>query len=207
INEKKLFRYPLKHLFLIDKKNYINLLELITPFSILPMSEVVIACFEISSVSLYQPYKIGENLNLRKQENGESSVDEPYFFQDFPNVYTLIQYLNATFTFRIFDSYGYLNKTTGQFNGLVQDLYEERGHISGTCLILSEERHRMVEFIKSFGYWSTKAKFILKKPSLSYIENIYYMTFTNKVWIASLVVLVIFAVVLYILLNWEANYL
>ncbi|KAJ8931043.1 hypothetical protein NQ314_016071, partial [Rhamnusium bicolor] len=137
----------------------------------------------------------------------ESTVDEPYFFQDFPNIYTVIQYLNATFTFRIFDSYGHLNKTTGQFNGLVQDLYEERSHIAGTFLVLSEERHLMVEFIKTFGYWSTKVKFILKKPSLSYIENIYYMTFTNKVWIASLVVLVIFAVVLYILLNWEANYL
>ena len=66
MNQKKKFRYPLKHLFLTDRNNYEDLLKLIEPFSILPMSDVVIACFEDSSAILYQPYKIGENTSLSK---------------------------------------------------------------------------------------------------------------------------------------------
>ncbi|KAJ8966577.1 hypothetical protein NQ317_016738 [Molorchus minor] len=74
-------------------------------------------------------------------------------------------------------------------------------------LILSPDRQMIVEYLKSYGYWSTKSKFILKKPSTSYMLNIYYMTFAGGVWIASLVVLLTFAVVLYVLLNWEIKFL
>lgn len=57
--------------------------------------------------------------------------NEPYFSQDFPNIYSLIQFLNASFRIRMFNSYGYVNHTTGEFDGLVRDLIDENSHIGG----------------------------------------------------------------------------
>ncbi|KAJ8944992.1 hypothetical protein NQ318_010194, partial [Aromia moschata] len=255
INERRLFRYPLKYLMLINKADYSTFLAIFEQFDVLPMSNIVIACFEESStVNMYQPYKTGENgiliienYGTWSKKNGirilhevpllerrrnlqnytlhvgtvvnnlaslevkninditEFGEDEPYFFQDIPNMYNLLEYLNASFMFRVFDSYGYLNHTTGKFNGMARDLYDEKSHISGVSLILSEDRIKIVEYLYSYEYWSTKSKFILKKPSMSYVDNIYYTTFDNQVWIATLVILLIFATVLYVLLNWENN--
>lgn len=65
------------------------------------------------------------------------------------------------------------------------------------------DRQKVIQFIKSFNPYGTK--FILKKPSISFIENIFLMTFTKEVWIASLTVLTVFGIVLYGLLNWETE--
>ncbi|KAG5893067.1 hypothetical protein JTB14_014846 [Gonioctena quinquepunctata] len=254
MNKTRMFRYPLKHLFLIDFCGFEDFIGTLKDFDILPMSEVFVASFNDSAVNIHQPYKIRkrgdmiiehygnwssqngltyfyENVpTVRRRKNfqnsqisvsvvvnnnkslevdnfddfAEAKADEPYFFQDFPNVYGLLQYINASFIFRKFDSYGYLNRTAGKFNGLVNDLCEENGDISGTTLFLTEERHQVIEFIKTFDSWGTK--FILKKPSTSYIENIYLMTFTAKVWIASFAILFIFGIVLFLLLKWEKKY-
>lgn len=68
---------------------------------------------------------------------------------------------------------------------------------------MSEERQRILDYIAIATTWG--GKIILKKPSMSYIENIYLMTFTGQVWIASLLVLITFGITLYILLNWEKH--
>ncbi|CAG9822647.1 unnamed protein product [Phaedon cochleariae] len=158
--------------------------------------------FQQSEIIVSVVVKNPKSLDVKNFDDfSEVDENEPYFFQDFPNVHSLFQHLNASFSFRIFDSYGYLNHSTGRFDGMVADLYEEKGDISGTALFLSEDRQKIVDFIKTFNSWGTK--FVLKKPSLSYIENIYFMTFAKQVWIASLVILFLFGAVLYILLNWE----
>lgn len=66
---------------------------------------------------------------------------------------------------------------------------------------MSEDRQSAVEFLNTYNQYGIRL--ILKKPSMSYIENIYLMTFTGKVWLACGVFLSIFGGVLYILLNWE----
>jgi hypothetical protein len=49
-------------------------------------------------------------------------------------------------------------------------------------------------------------RFIVKKPSTSYIKNIFVITFNTSVWIASMVVMIIAAVVVKMILNWEAKH-
>lgn len=56
---------------------------------------------------------------------------EPYFTQDFLNIYNMIEFLNASFSLKMFNSYGYLNPATGEFDGLVKDLIDGKSHISG----------------------------------------------------------------------------
>lgn len=88
-------------------------------------------------------------------------------------------------------------------NNLIIRINVGLSSFSGTAFFLSEDRQNVLDFIKSFNPYGTK--FILKKPSMSFIENIFLMTFTKEVWIASLVVLTIFGIALYVLLNWEAS--
>lgn len=66
------------------------------------------------------------------------------------------------------------------------------------------ERFQAVDYLIKIG--STSIKFVLKKPSKSYVENIYFVTFTSKVWMAGLAVLLLFACVLYPMLNWETRH-
>lgn len=60
----------------------------------------------------------------------KSQADEPYFFQDIANINNLMHYLNASYSLKIFKSYGYLNHTSGKFDGVVGDISEQRSDIS-----------------------------------------------------------------------------
>ncbi|CAH1100781.1 unnamed protein product [Psylliodes chrysocephalus] len=132
-----------------------------------------------------------------------SSLDEPFFLENAPNIMNMIYYLNASHIFRPYKVYGHFNQTTGKFYGMVNDLAQGLGDITGSALFVSEERQRILDYIAIATTWG--GKIILKKPSMSYIENIYLMTFTGQVWIASLLVLITFGITLYILLNWEKH--
>ncbi|CAH1979696.1 unnamed protein product [Acanthoscelides obtectus] len=149
--------------------------------------------------------KKNESINIKNFDDLlEVSGDEPYFFNDFTNIYNLMQYINATFTLRPFQSYGYLDDSTGKFSGMVGDIIEGNSDITGSPFIPTDTRCKYLDIIKTFEQYGTR--FILKRPSLSFIENIFLMTFTKKVWIASTLVLILFGTVLYFLLNWEAKH-
>ncbi|XP_050503367.1 uncharacterized protein LOC126882445 [Diabrotica virgifera virgifera] len=67
--------------------------------------------------------------------------------------------------------------------------------------MLTEERARAINFLAKADTW--KIRFLLKKPSMSYVENIYLMTFTAEVWIATVSILFVFCLAIYFLMNWE----
>lgn len=77
--------------------------------------------------------------------------------------------------------------------------------ISGSSLFYTLDRFQVVDYLAKIGN-NIVFKFVLKKPSKSYVENIYYVTFTSKVWVAALTILLIFACVIYVMLNWETRY-
>ncbi|KAI2473962.1 Ionotropic receptor 75e, partial [Diabrotica virgifera virgifera] len=69
------------------------------------------------------------------------------------------------------------------------------------AMMLTEERARAINFLAKADTW--KIRFLLKKPSMSYVENIYLMTFTAEVWIATVSILFMFCLAIYFLMNWE----
>jgi hypothetical protein len=48
-------------------------------------------------------------------------------------------------------------------------------------------------------------RFVVRKPSTSYMKNIFLITFNLSVWVASVVVLAVFAAAVNIILNWETR--
>nr|CAH7737703.1 unnamed protein product [Callosobruchus chinensis] len=89
--------------------------------------------FEKYEIKISVVVKSNESINIKNFEDLlEVTGDEPYFFNDIANIYGLMQYINATFTLRPFQSYGYLNTTTGRFSGMMGDIIEGKSDITGT---------------------------------------------------------------------------
>lgn len=65
------------------------------------------------------------------------------------------------------------------------------------------------ERINAVAYMSVQSpyylKFVLKKPSLSYVKNIYVLVFDKTVWLVLAIILVIFAFAAFLILNIEAK--
>lgn len=113
--------------------------------------------------------------------------------------------VNASFTLHIFQSYGYYNKTTKQYNGMIRDMMIGNTDVTGVSVYMTEERFPAIDFLRRIGT-RHDTRFLVKKPSMSYIKNIYVITFTSKVWYAILTVALIFLPLLHYMLNWECTY-
>lgn len=115
----------------------------------------------------------------------------------------LVDYINASFTIVTREWHGYLNQTTGKWSGIVEALLTEKVDFSGTGLFITKERLEEVDYL-SFAN-PAKVRFLLRKPPLSYVTNILVIAFKRTVWISMMAVSVFFAIVLYLILNWESK--
>lgn len=123
--------------------------------------------------------------------------------QDFSTTRCLLDYCNANYTITIEKSYGYLNETTGQYDGIVGDLQNGIGDLAGNTMFMVKGRLEVVDYVKMLNQGSFR--FIFKQPPLSYTSNIMADSFRTSVWISMLIVLLLFAVALYVILNWESK--
>lgn len=68
-------------------------------------------------------------------------------------------------------------------------------HYIGTSAFMTEERVGLYEFV-AMGT-PTKAKFIFRAPTLSFVTNIYYLPFQANVWYSLVALVVISCIVIY----------
>ncbi|KAJ3637008.1 hypothetical protein MTP99_000505 [Tenebrio molitor] len=124
--------------------------------------------------------------------------------QDFLSMRSVFEHLHVNYTLKGVDSYGYYDAETGEFSGLVHEIQRGKADVSGVSIYFTEDRYAAVDLIKMGN--PLAIRFIVKKPSTSYIKNIFVITFNTSVWIASMVVMIIAAVVVKMILNWEAKH-
>ncbi|KAI2473964.1 Ionotropic receptor 75e, partial [Diabrotica virgifera virgifera] len=60
----------------------------------------------------------------------KATPSEIYFLGDFPVLYYMIQYLNATYAIQLHPVYGHYNKTTGEYYGIIKALYLGIGDVA-----------------------------------------------------------------------------
>ncbi|XP_068895616.1 ionotropic receptor 75a-like isoform X2 [Tenebrio molitor] len=70
-------------------------------------------------------------------------------------------------------------------------------------IFFTEDRYEAVDLIKQGNPHAIR--FVVRKPSTSYMKNIFLITFNLSVWVASVVVLAVFAAAVNIILNWETR--
>lgn len=73
-----------------------------------------------------------------------------------------------------------------------------------SAVLINRERLEAVDFLAMIN--PSSVRFVLRKPPLSYISNIFFLPFYWTVWISIFVVLFLFGFVLYFILNWETKY-
>ncbi|KAL1497147.1 hypothetical protein ABEB36_008153 [Hypothenemus hampei] len=129
---------------------------------------------------------------------------EIFFQQDMPLIYTLIQNLNATMNMIVYDKYGYevVNKSTGEIviNGMVRDVYDGKLDISES-VYWSPARRSRLQALAPIDFW--EIIFFLRKPSLSYITNIYFLTLSRWVWTVTFAITILIITTIYITFKWE----
>ncbi|XP_055699183.1 glutamate receptor 3-like [Phlebotomus papatasi] len=109
--------------------------------------------------------------------------------------------LNATRTFIHRNSWGFQNKTTGQWHGMLGDILEGKAEIGGTSLFIIPERVSIIEYLTLTV--STHGAFIFRPPPLSYVTNIFYLPFQGYVWLSCLALLILCTSIFF--LTWQWN--
>ncbi|KAK9879953.1 hypothetical protein WA026_008463 [Henosepilachna vigintioctopunctata] len=118
-------------------------------------------------------------------------------------VHYLLDFINATQEFIHKPSWGYKQKNSTFYDGMLGDLQREIVDLGGTPLFFVHDRIALVDYIAST--YKTYMKFIFRAPPLSYISNIFTLPFDTYVWYACLAITLLSLISIYLVLMWEYN--
>ncbi|XP_045777833.1 uncharacterized protein LOC123875831 [Maniola jurtina] len=116
------------------------------------------------------------------------------------NIRVALEFLNATPRYIFSHRWGY--KRNGQWSGMIDDLNRGRADLGTNCIPFVE-RLSVVVFTSSVSKFKTK--FIFRQPPLSFVSNIFTLTFSLNVWIAVIVCIIVSCITICIATKWEAS--
>ncbi|KAK9721133.1 Ligand-gated ion channel [Popillia japonica] len=114
----------------------------------------------------------------------------------------LFEYCNANVTYSGTEFFGYKDKT-GNYNGIVGALMRGEIDTSGSPMFTRIERVPLITYMTMQSPYYIK--FILKKPPLSYVKNIFFSAFEYKVWAAVILSFVVLTIASLFIYNMEAK--
>lgn len=92
----------------------------------------------------------------------------------------LISYLNASVTYSIVPSWGYLD-ANGEWSGMIGQLVKNEADLGATSLFFTADRVSVIQYIAMPS--STGSAFLFRSPKLSYTDNVFLLPFDDFVWI------------------------
>lgn len=113
----------------------------------------------------------------------------------------ILDTLNASRIFNFVNTWGYYNKTTQRFNGMVGQLVDGSANIGGTGLFVVQERIRLIEYLSMIT--PTQSRFVLRAPPLSYVSNIYSLPFSKNLWFYLVILLLLCIISIFIFFKIE----
>lgn len=106
----------------------------------------------------------------------------------------MIAYANATVQYSVVSTWGYLNKSTGQWDGMIGQLVNDDADIGASPLFFTGDRVAIIQYIAMPS--STTSVFIFRAPKLSYTDNVFLLPFDNLVWLCLIALVVVTAIFL-----------
>lgn len=106
----------------------------------------------------------------------------------------VIAFVNATVSYSIVPSWGYQNKTTERWDGMIGELVENQADIGASALFMTDDRAGTIEYIAMPS--PTGSAFIFRAPKLSYTDNVFLLPFDDFVWLCLLALVFVTAVFL-----------
>lgn len=110
-------------------------------------------------------------------------------------VITMFESLNSTWKIDEFPYWGFINGT-GKSGGIVGNVINEDGDISGTTAFITNERIPYVDYLALTV--ATRANFVFRAPPLTYVSNIYLLPFQANVWSGSFILVILSIVIILI---------
>lgn len=107
----------------------------------------------------------------------------------------LISYLNASVTYSIVPSWGYLD-ANGEWSGMIGQLVRNEADLGATSLFFTADRVSVIQYIAMPS--STSSAFIFRSPKLSYTDNVFLLPFDDFVWMCLVCLVLITAACLLI---------
>lgn len=111
-----------------------------------------------------------------------------------------MEYINASYSFTPTDSWGRVY-SNGSWTGMVRKLIDREEDITGTGLFMNSLRQPYIHFI--WRICKTRVIYIFRRPPLSYVSNIFTLSFQRNVWISSAMLAVLVIVLVYLTVAWE----
>lgn len=105
-----------------------------------------------------------------------------------------MEYVNATVFYSIVNSWGYKDKDTGQWNGMIGELVEQKADIGASPAFFTIDRVPIVEYIAMPS--DTGSRFVFRSPKLSYTNNLFLLPFDEFLWICLIGLIFVTAVFL-----------
>lgn len=92
----------------------------------------------------------------------------------------VIDFLNASVKYSIVDSWGYLNKETAEWSGMVGELLQDKADLGATPLFYLAGRIPLIQYVARTT--RTTINFVFQAPKLSITDNIFLLPFSRTVW-------------------------
>lgn len=112
-----------------------------------------------------------------------------------------MSYVNGTVKYSIVSSWGYKNKTTGQWTGMIGEVLRNEADIGATALFFTTERISVIEYISHSS--TANSGFLFLSPKLSYTNNLYALPFERLLWICSLILVLLMTLCLVVAVVFE----
>jgi glutamate receptor, ionotropic, invertebrate len=87
----------------------------------------------------------------------------------------LVGFLNATVSYSVVPTWGYLNTDTGIWSGMIGELTENFADLGASPLFFTIDRVPVIEYLAMTS--ETRSKFIFRSPKLSYTDNVFLLPF------------------------------
>ncbi|KAK9879945.1 hypothetical protein WA026_008455 [Henosepilachna vigintioctopunctata] len=118
-------------------------------------------------------------------------------------IHYLAEFLNATKVLIVHSTWGYKQKNSIYFDGMLGDLQNKTADIGATPFFFVHDRIPLVDYLAST--YNTYMKFMFRAPPLSYIANIFTLPFDIYVWYSCLAISLLTLISIYLVLLWEYN--
>ncbi|XP_037910845.1 uncharacterized protein LOC119651354 isoform X2 [Hermetia illucens] len=116
----------------------------------------------------------------------------------------LLESLNASSIYNRVNTWGYLNQSTGNWTGMMEELVNGRSDIGGTSLFFQTNRIPLIDYLSMVT--PTRSAFLFRAPPLSTVSNIYLLPFTNLVWLTTGFIVVLAVIFIFTILMVQTKF-
>lgn len=102
----------------------------------------------------------------------------------------LLNFLNAEANYTYVTTWGYYNKSSGNWTGMIQKLMDNEADIGGTQVFVTASRVSLIHYVYKTS--TAKTAFLFQNPRLSFTDNLFLLPFSKVTWVCVFLLIPVF---------------